>query len=101
MIIRGDANVHQGVERHDFDRSRAALYVNTDVFIVAFSIDDPSTFANVKAMWVPELKAVWPSGSKLLVGVNPEKRKDPSIVAGISYVTKKRVSSSYEHLMNT
>ena len=41
--------------QEDYDRLRPLSYPNTDVFLICFSIDDPGSYANVRAKWIPEI----------------------------------------------
>lgn len=41
--------------QEDYDRLRPLSYPNTDVFLICFSIDDPGSYANVRAKWFPEI----------------------------------------------
>ncbi|KAL9651612.1 hypothetical protein ABK040_001557 [Willaertia magna] len=42
--------------QEEYDRVRPIAYTDTDVFIVAFSIVSPISFANCKIKWIPEVK---------------------------------------------
>jgi Ras-related C3 botulinum toxin substrate 1 len=44
------------VGQEDYDRLRPLSYPMTDVFLVVFSIIQPTSFANVKTKWLPEIK---------------------------------------------
>lgn len=41
--------------QEDYDRLRPLSYPNTDIFLICFSIDDPGSYANVRAKWFPEI----------------------------------------------
>lgn len=41
--------------QEDYDRLRPLSYPNTDVFLICFSIDDPGSYTNVRAKWLPEI----------------------------------------------
>jgi len=53
---------------HNYDRLRPLSYPQTDVFICAFSIVDPSSFQNVGTKWYPELRHHCPNTPIILVG---------------------------------
>lgn len=61
----------------DFDTLRPLVYPNTDVFLLCFSVVSPSSFANIREKWIPEIKK---SGSKsvplILVGTQSDLRND-------------------------
>jgi len=42
--------------QEDYDRLRPLSYPQTDVFLVCFSIINPTSFANIKTKWVPEVR---------------------------------------------
>ena len=64
----------------DYDRLRPLSYVSTDVFLVCFSVLQPSSFANVKEKWVPHLRSHCQNTPFLLVGTQMDLRDDPSMV---------------------
>jgi Ras-related C3 botulinum toxin substrate 1 len=41
--------------KEDHDRLRPLCYPGTDVFLICFAIDTPTSFANVKDKWWPEI----------------------------------------------
>ena len=43
--------------QEDYDRLRPLSYPNTDVFLIAFSVVNPSSLSNVYEKWYQELKA--------------------------------------------
>ena len=72
----------------EFDRMRPLLYQGTDIFIIAFALDDPVSFENAKNKWHAEITACMDSGRIpfILVGTRAELRKksNSGIVAGSS-----------------
>lgn len=70
--------------QEDYDRLRPLSYPNTDVFLICFSIDDPASYANVRAKWFPEIlhhldSAVSTDGNRakiILVGTKLDLRED-------------------------
>jgi len=62
----------------EFDRMRPLLYQGTDIFIIAFAIDDPVSFENAKNKWHAEITACMDSGRIpfILVGTRAELRKN-------------------------
>lgn len=84
--------------QEEYKRLRALSYPDTDVFLICFSVVNPSSYENVKTQWVPELKVgggdavavvPWRVDSKLLqhhcqsahtiiVGTKTDLRSDPS-----------------------
>ncbi|KAH3765858.1 rac gtpase [Pelomyxa schiedti] len=66
--------------QEDYDRIRPCSYIGADVFLVCFSVVNPSTFSNVKGKWVPEISHHCPNIPFLLVGTKIDLRNDPGIV---------------------
>ena len=42
--------------QEDYDRLRPLSYPQTDAFIVAFAVNSPTSFENVKDKWIPEIR---------------------------------------------
>ena len=65
----------------DFDTLRPLVYPNTDVFLLCFSVVSPSSFANIREKWIPEIKKSREKGAKkhvpiILVGTQSDLRND-------------------------
>lgn len=64
--------------QEDYDRLRPLSYPQTDVFLVCFSIVEPSSFKNIKSKWIPEIRHhSTESVQILLVGTKADLREDP------------------------
>lgn len=64
--------------QEDYDRLRPLSYPQTDIFLVCFSIVEPSSFKNVKTKWIPEIRHHSPDDIKiLLVGTKADLKDDP------------------------
>ncbi|XP_048034608.1 ras-related C3 botulinum toxin substrate 1-like isoform X1 [Megalobrama amblycephala] len=61
-----------GVE--DYDRLRPVSYVNTDVFLICFSLDRPFSFENILQKWYPEVRHFCPCTPIILVGTKLDLR---------------------------
>ena len=68
--------------QEEFGRLRPLAYPGTDVFLIAFSVIEPSSFTNarkkVKAsntQWYPEIEAVVPGAIKIFVGNKTDLRE--------------------------
>ena len=44
--------------QEDYDRLRPLSYPQTDVFLVCFSVESPTSLENVKHKWIPEIRSV-------------------------------------------
>ena len=61
-----------------YDRLRPLSYINTDVFIVCYSVRSPMSLENVTAKWLPEIRGRCPKTPFLLVGTHSDVRTDTS-----------------------
>ena len=78
--------------QEDWDRLRIMSYTATDVFIVCFSVMEPSSFSNVEEKWVPEIKQYMPNVPFLLVGTQTDLRDNIVAVKELSRKRQKPVS---------
>ncbi len=60
--------------QEDYDRLRPLSYPQTDVFLITFSLVNPSSFENVKSKWWPEVQHHWPKATVILVGTKLDMR---------------------------
>lgn len=64
--------------QEDYDRLRPLSYPQTDIFLVCFSIVEPSSFKNVKNKWIPEIRHHSNEDIKIiLVGTKADLRHNP------------------------
>jgi small GTP-binding protein len=42
--------------QEDLEHIRVLSYTNTDIFLICFSVVDPTSLANIIAKWLPELR---------------------------------------------
>ena len=62
--------------QEDYDRLRPLSYPQTDVFLVCFSVVNPSSYENVKSKWYNEIKYYCPDTPIILVGTKADLRDD-------------------------
>ena len=60
--------------QEDYDRLRPLSYPQTDIFLVAFCVKSPTSFANVKDKWIPEVRHHCPNTPVLLLGLQCDLR---------------------------
>ena len=60
--------------QEDYDRLRPLSYPQTDVFLVCYSVMNPTSFENVRAKWAPEVRHYCPNTPLLLVGTKVDLR---------------------------
>ena len=62
--------------QEDYDRLRPLSYPDTDVFIVCYSIVNPSSYTNVKSKWIPEIRHHCPETPVVLIGTKLDLREN-------------------------
>jgi len=62
--------------QEEYARLRALSYPETDVFLLCFSVVEPSSFENIKSKWYPEVTHHCPEAKILLVGTKIDLRDD-------------------------
>ena len=71
-------NLWDTAGQEEYDRLRPLSYTQTDIFLICFSVVEPSSFQNVKSKWMPEIKHHTPKDTKiLLIGTKSDLRDDP------------------------
>ena len=68
----------------EYDQLRPLGYHDTNVFVLCFSLNEPSSFTNVKERWYPELSQHCPRTPILLVGTKEDLRDDPEVVSQLT-----------------
>ncbi|XP_059089420.1 cell division control protein 42 homolog [Tigriopus californicus] len=71
----------------DFNSLRPLAYPHTDVFLLCFSVVEPSSFLNIREKWVPELKRTHPKGRMppvILIGTQSDLRGDAQATAQLA-----------------
>jgi len=66
--------------QEDYDRLRPLSYPQTDVFLICFAITSPTSFANVKTKWWPEVTHHCPNAKMILVGTKLDLREEKETV---------------------
>lgn len=67
--------------QEEYDRLRPLSYPETDVFVVCYSIVNPSSFINITQKWVPELESHASGVPIILVGTKTDLRNDAAMIA--------------------
>eukprot|EP01036_Dinobryon_divergens_P031942 gene31942-41436_t len=62
--------------QEDYDRLRPLSYPNTNVFLICFSVDSPTSFENIRSKWLAEIQHHAPGVPFILVGTKIDLRKD-------------------------
>ncbi|XP_033633728.1 cell division control protein 42 homolog [Asterias rubens] len=78
--------------QEDYDRLRPLSYPGTDVFLVCFSVNSATSLANVREVWVPEIRHYCPHAPFLLVGLKTDLRKSSNPEERVTYEMAKKAS---------
>ncbi|XP_060068950.1 cdc42 homolog [Ylistrum balloti] len=60
--------------KEDYNKLRVLSYINSDVFLVCFSVTNPESLENAEVCWVPELRQYMPDTPFVLVGTQTDIR---------------------------
>ncbi|KAJ8383638.1 hypothetical protein AAFF_G00216090 [Aldrovandia affinis] len=74
-------NLWDTAGQEEYDRLRTLSYPQTNVFVVCFSVASPSSHANVRHKWQPEVSHHCPGVPVLLVGTKRDLRADGDTLA--------------------
>ena len=78
--------------QEEYDRMRPLSYPEANVFLVCFNTVNPSSFENVKAKWLPEVKLHCPKVPILLVGTQMDLRDNQATLDKLAKNKSKPVS---------
>jgi len=67
------------IGQEEYDKLRPLSYANANVFLICFSIVNPTSYENVQAKWYPELVHYSPGEAIILVGTKVDLRSDSAI----------------------
>ena len=70
-------NLWDTAGQEDYDRLRPLSYPQTDVFLICFSVVNPTSFENITHKWFPEVSHHCPGVPVLLIGNKIDLREDP------------------------
>ncbi|RUS12829.1 P-loop containing nucleoside triphosphate hydrolase protein [Endogone sp. FLAS-F59071] len=70
--------------QEDYDRLRPLSYPETDVILICFAIDQPTSFSNVQDRWLPEVTHFCETVPKLLVGMKIDLRENAERIAHLN-----------------
>ena len=79
--------------QEDYDRLRPLSYPQTDVFLVCFSVVNPSSYENVKEKWVPEILHHCQKTPFLLVGTQVDLRENSTTLDKLARQKQKPVNA--------
>jgi len=70
--------------QEEYDRLRPLSYPESDVILIVFSVDFPTSLANVLDKWYPEVSHFCPSTPLLLIGTKTDLRADSTTLRMLS-----------------
>jgi len=73
-------NLWDTAGQDEYDRLRPMSYLDTDVFLICFSIVQPETLRNVGLKWHPEIKHNSPNVPIILVGTKCDLKNDAATI---------------------
>lgn len=79
--------------QEEFDEFRALSYAHTDVFLLCFSMVNPTSFHNITKKWVPVIRAHNPSAPIILVGTQSDLLLDVNVLINLDRSNVKPVLS--------
>ena len=87
--------------QEDYDRLRPLSYPQTDVFLIAFSVERKYSLDNVRDKWFTEIKHYCPNTPWLLLGLKADLRASSSHMAAVpgrEFVTHQEAKDMAEQL---
>ncbi|EOR04073.1 GTP-binding protein RHO1 [Wallemia ichthyophaga EXF-994] len=78
--------------QEEYDRLRPLSYPESDIILIVFSIDYPTSLENVKDKWFPEVSHFCSGVPRILVGTKIDLRQDPETRRMLSMQGLKPVS---------
>lgn len=85
-------NLFDTAGQEDYDRLRPLAYVDTDIFLLCFSVVNPKSLENITEKWIPEINHHRPNTPYLLVGTKTDLKDDQEIVNKLAKTQKAPVS---------
>lgn len=81
--------------QEDYERLRPLAYSHAHVLLIAFSVDNPDSLANVEQKWWPEALEHCPNVPIILIGLKGDKREDAKVVEEFLSTGQKFVSERH------
>ncbi|KAF7344546.1 Cell division control [Mycena sanguinolenta] len=82
------------VGQAEYDRLRPLSYMQTDVFLVCFSVAIPESLQNIQQKWFPELDHHCPRVPRIVVATQIDLRLDKQVVEQLAKVGQRPVSTA-------
>ncbi|KAH0791183.1 Cdc42 [Histomonas meleagridis] len=78
--------------QEDLENIRVLSYTNTDIFLVCFSVVEPTSLTNVQTKWLTELKQYTKDPKIILVGTKKDLRNDEDTIAALEQNGQKPIT---------
>ncbi|KAG2226316.1 hypothetical protein INT45_005988 [Circinella minor] len=78
--------------QEDYDRLRPLSYPETNVILICFAIDQPTSFKNVQDRWLPEVTHFCENVPKLLVGTKIDLRDNKARIAHLNALGQRLIT---------
>ena len=75
-------NLWDTAGQEDYDRLRLLSYSKTDLFLLCYAVNSPTSLANLKSRWAPEITRYAPECRFLVVGTKADLRDNDSVEQG-------------------
>lgn len=79
----------------DFDRLRPLSYSDTNIVLICYSVNHPTSAANVFEKWVPEIRHFCGQCPIILVACKTDLRTDPQMIEKLRRQDEKPISTEF------
>jgi len=79
--------------QEEYDRLRPLSYANANVFLICFSVVNPTSFENVTSKWYPEVLHFCPNIPIIVVGTKFDLRADDKTIARLKESNQAPISA--------
>ncbi|KAK8807842.1 hypothetical protein WA158_007371 [Blastocystis sp. Blastoise] len=83
--------------QEDYDRLRPLSYPRTNVFLLCFSVVNPTSFENIEKKWYPEINQYWTEKDKpvpcILVGTKTDLRTDQNNIKTLAKMNQEPITT--------
>ncbi|ELP85274.1 RAC GTPase, putative [Entamoeba invadens IP1] len=79
--------------QEDYEQLRPLSYPNTDLFLLCFSVISRTSFNNITAKWLPEIRHYEPKCRVMLVGTKTDCRNDEAVLRKLAEDNQKPLTT--------
>eukprot|EP01087_Luapelamoeba_hula_P021113 TRINITY_DN731_c0_g1_i1.p1 TRINITY_DN731_c0_g1~~TRINITY_DN731_c0_g1_i1.p1 ORF type:complete len:202 (-),score=38.31 TRINITY_DN731_c0_g1_i1:69-674(-) len=81
--------------QEEYDRIRPLSYGNADVFLLCFSVVNPTSAENISAKWFGEIRHYCPQTPILLIGTKSDLRNDDDTLNGLKKMNQQPLPATH------